>query len=84
MSVNTSAGTVQVRYGTHRGRQYGWGRALNSSSGYLLLFEVDHDGDRAADYATWEDVCGVPGRRGPPAIRRPPGAPAPSGPALWW
>ncbi|CAM4138613.1 hypothetical protein [Nocardiopsis rhodophaea] len=46
LSVNTSVGTVQVRYGTYRGRQYGWGRALNSYGGYKLRFEVDTDGDR--------------------------------------
>lgn len=45
-SVDTQFGTVQVRYGTYQGRQYGWGRVMNSYDGHRLLFEVDTDGDR--------------------------------------
>ncbi|WP_285731879.1 hypothetical protein [Nocardiopsis sp. ATB16-24] len=51
-SVKTPIGTVQVRYGTHQGRQYGWGRTLNVSpptGGRHLLFEVDTNGDRIPD-----------------------------------
>ncbi|WP_152529300.1 hypothetical protein [Nocardiopsis chromatogenes] len=45
-SVNTPLGTVQIRYGHYQGRQYGWGRVVNSSNGRKLRFEVDTDGDR--------------------------------------
>ncbi|MFP8883083.1 hypothetical protein [Streptomyces barkulensis] len=45
----TPAGTVQVRYGTYGGVQYGWGRVVNPAAGYDLMFEVDTDGDRKAD-----------------------------------
>ncbi len=51
-SVNTSLGTVQIRYGTYQGRQYGWGRAMNvppPSGGLYLRFEVDTDGNRIPD-----------------------------------
>lgn len=41
--------TVEVRYGTCGGAQYGWGRVTNYGSGAYVRFEVDVDGDRAFD-----------------------------------
>jgi hypothetical protein len=41
--------TVQVRYGTCRGAQYGWGRILDYGSGDYVRFEVDVNGDRVPD-----------------------------------
>lgn len=49
VSKDTSVGTVQVRFGTYQGRQYGWGRVLNGRSNYVLFFEVDTNGDRVMD-----------------------------------
>ncbi|MEU5858925.1 hypothetical protein ABZ799_26710 [Nocardiopsis dassonvillei] len=49
VSKDTSVGTVQVRFGTYQGRQYGWGRVLNGRTGYVLFFEVDTNGDRVMD-----------------------------------
>jgi len=41
--------TIEVRYGTCGGTQYGWGRVTNYNSGTYIRFEVDVDGDRVAD-----------------------------------
>jgi hypothetical protein len=41
--------TVQVRYGTCGGTQYGWGRILNYGRLDYIRFEVDLNGDRVAD-----------------------------------
>src|SRR5690606_40468159 len=49
LSVSTPVGTVQVRYGTYGGKQYGWGRVVNPTVGYNLIFEVDLNGDRIRD-----------------------------------
>lgn len=49
LSKDTPAGTVQVRYGTYGGGQYGWGRAVSPTPGYNLIFEVDTNGNRVAD-----------------------------------
>lgn len=49
LSVDTPRGTVQIRYGTYNGVQYGWGRALNAPAGYTLVFEADTNGDRIMD-----------------------------------
>lgn len=45
--------TVQVRYGTCGGTQHGWGRLLNYGSGDYIRFEVDVNGDRIPDGASW-------------------------------
>ncbi|MEV7965824.1 hypothetical protein AB0O34_07550 [Sphaerisporangium sp. NPDC088356] len=41
--------TVQVRYGTCGGVQYGWGRVLNGPSDRYVVMEVDTNGDRRWD-----------------------------------
>lgn len=41
--------TIQVRYGTCGGVQYGWGRVINYRDGAYIRFEVDTTGDRVAD-----------------------------------
>ncbi|GHD36381.1 hypothetical protein [Nocardiopsis kunsanensis] len=58
LSVDTPRGTVQVRYGTHQGKQYGWARALNAPSDYVLAFEVDTNGDRRSDEGAREYLTG--------------------------
>ncbi|GAA3619344.1 hypothetical protein ACG5V6_02290 [Streptomyces chitinivorans] len=50
----TPAGTVQVRHGIHAGKQHGWGRAVNPTADYNLIFEVDLNGDRRPEKQwTW-------------------------------
>lgn len=50
-----SRGTVQIRYGTYGGVQYGWGRVLNpANTNHWVRFEVDTDGDRV-----WNKVHAV-------------------------
>ncbi|GLW09158.1 hypothetical protein Misp01_42870 [Microtetraspora sp. NBRC 13810] len=41
--------TVQIRYGTCGGVQYGWGRVLNGRADMYVFFEVDITGDRRSD-----------------------------------
>jgi hypothetical protein len=51
-SADVSGRTVQVRYGTCGGYQYGWGRILNYNPDTdLIRFEVDTNGDRSWDVA---------------------------------
>lgn len=57
-SVDTHLGTVQVRYGTYQGRQYGWGRIMNGNGGDRLLFEIDTDGDRVPDTSSLLNITG--------------------------
>jgi hypothetical protein len=51
-SYSFGGGTVEVRYGTYQGTQYGWGRAINTNSNYYIRFEVDLDGDRVRDWSS--------------------------------
>lgn len=46
----TSNGTVQVRYGTYQGTQYGWARAVDAPKNWYVRFEIDLDGDRNSDW----------------------------------
>lgn len=50
-----SGRTVQVRFGTCGGSQYGWGRILGYDSDLQdhIRFEVDTNGDRRPDGASW-------------------------------
>ncbi|GAB2463397.1 hypothetical protein GCM10027162_67620 [Streptomyces incanus] len=41
--------TVEVRYGTCGGAQYGWGRILGYGTGDYIRLEIDTTGDRVAD-----------------------------------
>ncbi|WP_345045259.1 hypothetical protein [Streptomyces sannanensis] len=41
--------TVEVRYGTCGGAQYGWGRILGYAAADYIRLEVDTTGDRVAD-----------------------------------
>jgi len=47
--------TVEVRYGRCNGVQHGWGRitGYSGSSAQYIRFEVDTDGDRLQDGASW-------------------------------
>lgn len=58
-SVNTPLGTAQVRYGTYQGRQYGWGRVVNSNNGHAVLFEIDTNGDRIPDVSSVHYIKGA-------------------------
>lgn len=50
LGYSFSRGTVQIRYGTYAGVQYGWGRALNpANTNHWVRFEVDTNGDRVWD-----------------------------------
>jgi hypothetical protein len=51
VALTFSRGTVQVRFGTYQGTQYGWGRALGANANHWVRFEVDLDGDRSWDLA---------------------------------
>ncbi len=42
--------TVEIRYGTFEGRQYGWVRVLNGNPDDNVTFFIDIDGDRLRDY----------------------------------
>ncbi|MGW5127968.1 hypothetical protein ACWEQ7_28795 [Streptomyces sp. NPDC004069] len=55
-SSNISNRTVEVRYGTCGGAQYGWGRITGYKSGDYIRFEVDTNGDRKQDGASWYPV----------------------------
>ncbi|MGW0825555.1 hypothetical protein [Streptomyces sp. NPDC002845] len=55
-STASSRGTAQVRAGYVNGVQYGWARALNSSSSYYVRFEVDINGDRVWDCAATRPI----------------------------
>jgi hypothetical protein len=48
-----SGRTVAVRYGNCSGTQYGWGRITGYTSGDYIRFEVDINGDRKQDGASW-------------------------------
>jgi len=54
--ASSSAGTAQVRTGVAGGTRYGWARAVGGSSSYYLYFEVDINGDRAADCAVFISI----------------------------
>jgi hypothetical protein len=48
-----SGRTVEVRFGTCSGVQHGWGRITGYGSGDFIRFEVDTNGDRVQDGASW-------------------------------
>ncbi|MFC8520608.1 hypothetical protein [Streptomyces sp. NPDC057257] len=54
--ASSSAGTAQIRTGLAGGTRYGWARAAGGSSSYDLYFEIDINGDRAADCATFISI----------------------------
>ncbi|MFB6961693.1 hypothetical protein ACFCYB_33060 [Streptomyces sp. NPDC056309] len=45
--------TVEVRAGSCGGSQHGWGRIVGYGSGDYIRFEVDTNGDRVQDGASW-------------------------------
>ncbi|MEU4227487.1 hypothetical protein AB0F17_24615 [Nonomuraea sp. NPDC026600] len=47
--ISVNGRTVQIRYGSCNGTQYGWGRILGYSPLDYIRFEVDITGDRVAD-----------------------------------
>ncbi|TQN28754.1 hypothetical protein FHX37_4118 [Haloactinospora alba] len=56
VSYQFHRGTAQVRFGTYNGTQYGWGRAIGASGSDWVLFEVDTDGDRSGDLASYAHI----------------------------
>jgi hypothetical protein len=46
VSKSTPSGILQIRFGTYEGRQYGWGRVLETPGGSMVRFEYDTDGNR--------------------------------------
>ncbi|MCK9872706.1 hypothetical protein MRI28_24230 [Nocardiopsis dassonvillei] len=51
---------VQIRTGTYGGVRYGWGRIVNALSDEYIRFEVDTNGDRVPDYASYRSAATGP------------------------